>query len=201
MSWIWIRCLIALLPLVWIAGPARAEEAASRAIAKGRWSIAISLPDGGGGSMGLWRMVSDRSNLGATIGVAHTRETITDGPDTARVGMATQFWSVSLEPSIKRYLALREAVSPYLFGGLKGSYGWSNGGGFYFSNSNRFTRSATLRVGLGADWTPLEAISIGAATGILWTESMTSYSEPGAPKRSESQFDTMTTSLTMHLYF
>jgi len=197
----WIRCLITLLALVWVAGPALAEESASRAIAKGRWSLAISLPDGGGGSMGLWKMVSARSNLGATIGIAHDRETTTDGPDTARVAMGTQFWTVSLEPSIKRYLALREAISPYLFGGLKGSYGWSYGDGLYFSNSNRYMRSAALRVGLGADWTPLEAISIGAATGILWSESMTSYSEPGAPKRSESRFDTMTTELTLHLYF
>ena len=194
----WVRSLIALMVLIWVAGPA---EGGSRAIAKGRWSLAFSLPDGGGGSMGLWRMVSARSNLGVTLGIAHDRNTISDGPDTARVGMATQFWTVSLEPSIKRYLALREAISPYLFGGLNGSYGWSNQGGFYFSDSNRFTRSATLRVGLGADWTPLEAISIGAATGILWTESMTNYSEAGAPKRSDSRFDTMTTSLTMHLYF
>jgi len=197
----WARSLIAVFALVWVAGPAWAEEGASRTIAKGRWSLAFSLPDGGGGSMGLWRMVSGRSNVGLTLGVAHSRNTVTDGPDTARVGMASQFWTFSLEPSLKRYLAVRETISPYLFGGLKGSYGWSNEGGFYFSNSNRFTRSATLRVGLGADWTPLDQISIGAATGILWTEAMTNYSEPGAPKRSDSQFDTMTTSLTMHLYF
>jgi len=188
----WIRGFSALVVLVSVAGAAWAEESDSKAIAKGRWSVAFSLPDGGGGSMGVWRMVSQKSNLGINVGIDHEMEQFTSGPDSLRAKGGSSFWAVSLGPSIKRYLVVRDAVSPFLLASLRGSYRWSRGA---------YRRGATLEAGLGADWTPLESISIGAATGVSWTESMVSYSAQGAPKTSNSLFDTMTTSLMMHLYF
>jgi hypothetical protein len=178
------------------ASLARAEEGESRAIQKGRYSLAFSLPDGGGSQLGVWKMVSERSNLGVNLGIDHSRQTSTSGPDSLRQGRSGQFWTFSIEPSLERYLFLERDVSPYLFAALQGSYGWTEG---FFPKS--YTRSATLSLGLGADWTPLESISIGAATGIRWRESMRSESAPDAPKLGDSEFGTVSTSLTLHLYF
>ncbi len=188
---------IALAALMTLAGTARAQEGESRAIAKGRWSLAFSLPNGGGGQFGVWKMVSGRSNLGVNLGIGHDRETHTDGPDTLRSGRVLQSWTFSFEPNLECYLSLKRDVSPFVFAALKGSYGWFEDGAFFKAH----TRSATLRVGLGAEWTPLESISIGGSTGIAWTESMTSYSEYGAPKDSDSSFNTLASALTLHLYF
>ena len=189
----WVGGLSALVLLVSVVGQARAEEGVSKAIAKGRWSLAFSLPDGGGGEFGVWKMVSGRSNLGVNLDIVHVMQKRTVGPDSMRSEIGFSVWRVSLGPSIKRYLVVREKVSPFLLASLQGLYGRES------DHTN--TRGWTLKAGLGADWTPLESISIGASTGFAWTESMTRYAAPGAPKDSESFFDTMTTSLTLHLYF
>jgi hypothetical protein len=192
----WIRIGSALAVLLALAGGASADEAESRAIAKGRWSLAFSLPDGGGSQLGVWRRVSGRSNLGLNLGIDHSRETDTIGPDSSRQGEVNQFWTFSIEPSLERYLVLQRDVSPYVFAALQGSYGWTES-----SFQKSYSRSATLSFGLGADWTPLESISIGAATGIRWRESMRSESAPDAPKQGQSQFGSVATSLQLHLYF
>ncbi len=192
----WIRIGIALAVLTLSAGAARADEGKSRAIGKGRWSLAFALPDGGGSQFGVWKMVSGRSNLGVNLGIDHSRDTFTIGPDSLRVGDVRQHWTFSVEPTLERYLFLEADVSPFVFGALKGSYGWSE------STSQRsYLRSAALTFGLGADWTPLQSISIGGTTGIVWRESMYSYSGAGAPKDGESTFGTVSTSLQLHLYF
>jgi hypothetical protein len=193
MRWLW--GLSAFLVLT-TTSPALAKDGESRAIQKGRYSLAFSLPDGGGGQLGVWKMVSGRSNLGVNLGIDHSRQTTTIGPDSFRQGEVSQYWTFSIEPSLERYVSLERDVSPYVFAALQGSYGWTEG---FFPKS--YTRSATLSLGLGADWTPLESISIGAATGIRWRESMRSESATDAPKEGGSQFGTVSTSLTLHLYF
>jgi len=193
----WVRGLSVLLLLVAGAAPAFAEDNAARTIEKGRWSLAFSLPDGGGAQFGVWKMVSGRSNVGINLGVDHLYEEETWGPDSARSGYAqAYFWTFSLQPSIKRYLFLRERVSPFVSAALQGSYGWRNSG-----RVKVFTKSATLSAGLGADWTPLRDVSIGASTGLEWTEGMSSANDFLATKEKTSIFDTHTGSLTLHLYF
>jgi hypothetical protein len=193
MRWFW--GLSAFLVLT-TTSPARAEEGGSRAIQKGRYSLAFSLPDGGGAQFGVWKMVSGRSNLGVNLGVDHRFDEETWGPDSARSRTGNLFWTFSLQPSMKRYLFVRDPVSPFLSMALKGSYGWEESGPL-----RRFTRSATLSAGLGADWTPLRDLSIGASTGIDWTEGMSSRNDPDATKDQISIFGTRTGSLTLHLYF
>jgi hypothetical protein len=185
-----ILCATLCLSIAVIAHAA--DEGESRAIARGRWSLAFSLPDGGGGELGVWKMVSHRTNLGVNLAVDHAMEKFTYGPDSDRVENGHWFWSIAMGPSINRYLALNRTVSPYLLGSLTGTYRW---------DGVSYQRSATLRAGIGADWTPLESIAIGAATGIEWTEAMRSESRPEAPKASSSLFDTMSTALTLRLFF
>ena len=193
----WVSGLSALVLLVGGAAPASAEEGVARTIEKGRWSLAFSLPDGGGAQLGVWKMVSGRSNVGMNLGVDHTYREQTWGPDSARTGYGQEyFWTFSLQPSIKRYLFLRERVSPFMMAALEGSYGWRNSG-----RVRLFTKGATLSAGLGADWTPLRDVSIGASTGIEWTESMSSANDFQATKYKTSIFDTHTGSLSLHLYF
>jgi len=187
----WLCGLSAFLVLT-ATSSARAEEGESRAIQKGRYSVALSLPDGGGTSFGIWKMIAARSNLGLTLGINHEFRRATDGPDTLRDESGGGFWSVSFGPSLKRYLVVHRSVSPFLLGSLSGSYLWSKG---------LYRRAATLAWGLGADWTPLESMSIGGSTGISWTEAMESRSDFGAPKLSTSTFNTLASALTLHLYF
>lgn len=182
----------ALALLLALTGVARADDGESRTIAKGRRSIAFSLPDGGGGRLGVWKMVSARSNLGMNLRIEHEMEKHTIGPDSMRHEDGYSYWDIGLGPSLKRYLFLRETVSPFLLGDLEVSYRWAKG---------TYERGADLTAGLGADWTPLDWISIGGATGFTWHESMRRYSGYGARKDSDSRFDTMTSRLTMHLYF
>ena len=197
MTWIRIGSAFALLMLLMtLAGTAWAEEGESRAIAKGRWSLAFSLPQGGGTRLGVWKMVSGRSNLGVSLGIDHRFNEETWGPDSSRFRVGTLFWTFSLEPAVKRYLFLREQVSPFLVAALRGSYGWAESG-----SMRRFNRSATLTAGLGADWTPLRDVSIGASTGIEWTEGMESQNDSDATKDKLSLFGTKTGALTLHLYF
>jgi len=200
----WVRIGIALAVLTMPAGAARADEdgsraiakGESRAIAKGRWSLAFALPDGGGSQFGVWKMVSGRSNLGLNLGIDHSFDVETWGPDSARSRSGSVYWTFSLQPSMKRYLFVRDPVSPFLSIALKGSYGWNESGPF-----RRLSRSATLSAGVGADWTPLRDLSIGASTGIEWTEGMVSENDPDATKNMFSLFGTRTGSLTLHLYF
>jgi hypothetical protein len=187
---------IALALLLALAGVARADEGESRAIARGRWSLAFSLPDGSGTRLGVWKMVSGRSNLGLNLGIDHKFQEETWGPDSARSRSGTLFWTFSLEPSIKRYLFLRENVSPFLTAALQGSYGWISAGGV-----KQYNRNATLLAGVGADWTPLRDVSIGASTGITWTEGIADDNDVTATKHRVSIFGTQTGSLTLHLYF
>jgi len=191
-----VRIGIVLAVLLALAGGARADEGESRAIARGRWSLAFSLPDGGGAQFGVWKMVSGRSNLGLNLGIAHQFQEETWGPDSARGRAGTVFWTFSLQPTLKRYLLLREYVSPYLTAALEGTYGWISAGGI-----KEYNRNATLLAGFGADWTPLRDVSIGASTGIKWTEGISSDNDAAATKHRISVFDTQTGSLTLHLYF
>lgn len=184
------------LLLLLLAGPASGQGGPSRAIEKGRWSIAFTLPEGGGSAIGVWKMISSRTNLGVNLGIGHQFDLRTSGPDSARRESGGTFWRFSIEPTIKRYLILRESVSPFVLGALKGSYGWID-----YGNHEEFSRSATLSAGLGVDWSPLRAMSIGASTGIEWTESMTSVNDYEAPKFRVSEFNTATTALILQLYF
>jgi hypothetical protein len=192
----WVRIGSALAFLLALAGGAWADEGESRAIAKGRWSLAFSLPDGGGAQFGVWKMVSGRSNLGLNLGIDHQFQEETWGPDSARSRSGTLFWTFSLQPAIKRYLFLRERVSPFVTAALEGSYGWVSAGGL-----KEYDRKATLLAGLGADWTPLRDVSIGASTGIKWIEGIRAENDATATKHRISVFDTQTGSLTLHLYF
>jgi hypothetical protein len=188
----WLRVGGALALLLALMGVARADDGESLTIVKGRRSVSFSLPDGGGGRLGVWKMISARSNLGMNLRIDHEMDKRTVGPDSMRREDGFWYWDIGLGPSLKRYLLLRPTVSPFLLGEFEASYRWTSG---------TYERGGDLTGGLGADWTPLEWISIGGATGFTWHESMRRYSGSGAPKESNSRFNTMTSRLTLHLYF
>jgi len=196
MMWIRIRIALALALTMTLACASWADEGASRAIAKGRYSLAFTLPDGGGAQFGVWKMISGRSNLGVNLGIDHTFNEETWGPDSARSRTGNLFWTFSLQPSLKRYMFVRDPVSPFLSMAFKGSYGWNESGPY-----RRFTRSAKLSAGLGADWAPLRDVTIGGSAGLEWTEGMSQTNDSEATKDKISIFGTRTGSLTLHLYF
>jgi len=134
--------------------------------------------------------------LGVNLGIDHTFNEETWGPDSARSRTGNLFWTFSLQPSLKRYMFVRDPVSPFLSMAFKGSYGWNESGPY-----RRFTRSAKLSAGLGADWAPLRDVTIGGSAGLEWTEGMSQTNDSEATKDKISIFGTRTGSLTLHLYF
>jgi len=196
-----LTALSAVLILGAAAGAAFGEDEGSRAIQKGRWSIEISLPDGGGNTFGIRKMVSARSNFGVDLGLAQDRNKTPYSQSLAR-SYSFSRWVVSLQPSVKRYLSLHQSVSPYLLGAIKGEYGWlkeTNTGSPPFKG---FTRSAAASLGLGVEWTPLETIGIGAYTGLTLSLSGTSQGIGTSQGTVRSDhFGTVDSGLTMNLYF
>lgn len=140
---------------------ASAQDRASAPMTTGKWSLALALPSGGGGSMGLWRMVGDRTNLGVelTPGWNHYRRSYTEG------SLAQEVWNVRLSPIVQRYLSVNRRVAPFMRGGIELGLGYTGtagvaGGGH---SANRYHLGASIA--LGVECFALADISVNGYTG------------------------------------
>src|SRR3569832_124568 len=101
-----------LLLLLSITAAASAQTPAQ--LSKGRRSIAFTLPDGGGTTIGLWKFTSDRTNVGLNLAVDYKRDT--DSLSTF------DRWSVAVGPAVKSYFRTSAHVAPYRLLGLHAGY-------------------------------------------------------------------------------
>lgn len=165
-----VRLLLAALVSCALApAPANAQEPAPviSTPEKGTWSLAIELPDGGGSSLGLWKMTGERTNFGLQVGFSWTdNEQEADDQSSSTDDNA---WSLNLAPTIQRYFRVAENVAPFLIGGIDFGVGQTR----RRRQTSEFTfedlqtnYSLGAKVGIGVDWFPLESISIGAHTGL-----------------------------------
>ncbi|MEN8376056.1 MAG: hypothetical protein ABFS34_11460 [Gemmatimonadota bacterium] len=140
---------------------------------KGRRSLEFNLADvfggfGDQGRFGYWSMRSDRTALGLFANVAFSRsdtDRTQDEVETDRTSFA-----VSLGPSLKRYVRTVGPVAPYIRGDLaagiqRTSDDFVSPQATAESTSTAFIASAGFL--LGAEWFPLEGISVGGHTGLV----------------------------------
>ncbi len=135
---------------------------------KGTWSIGFFLPDGGGNSLGGWRMVSDRVMVGLEVDF-RSSDSDTE-PTEGSLAASTEFDDkvFTFGPRAKIYLGHRGPVASYLrFGG---GIGWESDQAIGQNAVREETRyQLFLRNSVGADWFPTDGISISGYTGVQLT--------------------------------
>lgn len=185
--------------------PASPDGPAAQTLRDDRWSIALGIPDGGGSELGLWRMVGARTNLGLQAGYRWTDdEHEGNDRDQERID-----WSISLSPTLQRYLRVRGSVSPFVLVRAEFSVSRSEigsvspAGGSYHQ---RTSRAIGARVGLGAEWIPLPDVGIGGHTGLRFSHAWTDEETTGSDgllefEGTNSRAATFVSALTLRIFF
>lgn len=184
---------------------AGSADPAAQTLRDDRWSIALAIPNGGGSELGLWRMIDERTNLGLQVGFRWTDdESAGDDREQERIT-----WSISLSPTIQRYLFLRGNVSPFVLARAEFSVtrfealSASPVGAAY---SLRTSRAVGARAGIGAEWIPLPDVSIGGHTGLRVSHA--SVDEEATISTGLAEFEgtnflaaTFVSALTLRIFF
>lgn len=179
----WSSVLAAAAGL-WLAAPAAAQLPE-------RGARSLQLSPYGDVQAGMWRMVSERSNLGLDVGVLLARGSDDDSDRSSA--------ALTVAPSLKRYGAPTGRFAPYLFAsvplgvqrheldGDADQEGWSVGG--------------SLAAGL--DWFPVRGASLGAHAGVHASYSSRALGGGGRPEVEDvgTTFGTFGSGLSLHIYF
>ena len=182
----WTSVLAAAV-ILWPAAPAAAQLPE-------RGARSLQLSPGGSSRVGVWKMVSERTNLGVDVGVALGR----GGSDDADVEDRTS-WSLAVAPSLKRYAEPVGPFAPYLFasvplgvqrqafGDSGVQSGWSIGGA----------------LAAGLDWFPARGVSLGAHAGLAASHNLFGFDADGGPgvDAESDRFATFGSGLSLHIYF
>lgn len=158
----------------------------------GDWSLAFHLPDGGGAGFGFWKQRGHNLALGLMVDGTVARSS----REGALEHVSSSALALSVGPALKRYWWRQGPVSPFFHAGLSGTYRRAEQGA---TSSWRFGGGLTL--GLGADWFPAEAISIGGHTGIGGSYLWTTDEDDLSSDQDLLVIDLFTSALTVHLYF
>ena len=187
--------------LILPSAPLRAQTQPTDRLVPGAWSLSFALPSGGGGSVGLWTMVSRRANLGVNLGFSFNRTTskyVDSVSGTLRDDEVR--WSIRVEPTVMLYQRLRPNVAPFLLGQIGASYGWT--GSSSPSESTRWrTWSVYSRLGLGLEWFPVPAVSVNGWMAIS-IEAAFAHSRSNYAVNDATTFDagTLTSVLALRIY-
>lgn len=135
--------------------PVRADQAPT-ALAAGKHSLSFSVPGGGNpyanGAFGYWMMLTPEVNFGINVGLSLDRQDA--GADTITS------WDLLLAPTLKYYTSRRSTVAPYYFAQL--NLRLHDSGIDNASNDPELG----LAGGLGVEWFPVPAFSIGGHAGL-----------------------------------
>ena len=159
--------ILAAALLALAAAPALAQETADDASQWhprwGDWSLSFVLPDGGAPGLGIWRQRTDWA-LGVVLD-ADLSSTVREQPagDLEATSLLLRFG-----PSFRRYWWQDGPAAPFFLFEL---------GGLYQRNAlgdmATWRMGADARLGVGAEWFPMEGIGIGGHTGLggswFWT--------------------------------
>lgn len=154
----------AVIAVLLVAVPAAAQE--SPTPEKGAWSVSFSFPDGGGTSFGLTKMVAPSWSLGLEIDFQASDTDLKPTEGSVAASSEVDDNQFLIGPVLKKYLRPRGSVAPFIrtsFG-----LGWTNTTTRQTNAEREFSTFVfSARGGVGADWFPLEGISLGGFTGIL----------------------------------
>lgn len=205
--------LYALIPLAFLAvvtTPASGQESPHPLpLPAGAWSLSFSLPSGGGASLGVWKLVGPRTNLGLDIGVRSVSSSdnlrFDDGRPSEELNSSDL--GLAIEPSIRQYITAYRTLAPYIHGRLLFAYSSIDAETVsQQSTTVRKTYEYGIGVGIGVEWAPLERFSIGGHTGVRFSyldRSSVNSSPAGTSVQDGSAtiFDTFVSSLVVQLYF
>ncbi len=191
------------------AAPVRAQEAAPdttprTSLQKGAWSLSFDPPAYGGlgtGSLGAWKMVGERTNLGVSVR-AHARlaearrDSITTGENITGVELGLE---------ARRYVAPAREVTPFATGGVfafAAEYDQDYGSTIV----KQHIYGGGVSAGAGVEWFPLRRVSFAGHTGArlnVHTGESTSRSSGGEHNASDRGLDfaTFTSRLSLQIYF
>jgi hypothetical protein len=147
--------------------------------------------------------MSSRTNLGVNLGFSAYRATTDYGDSASSLSQErTRGWSLRAEPTLKLYRHVRSDVAPFLLAQCGASYYWSAGNRASGSPLRR-DWSVYSRLGAGADWFPVAAVSIGGWVAVAFTASGGHDAESYYGARDDSSLNvaTLTSALLLHVYF
>jgi len=177
---------IAMAMLFLGVGLGQAQEA--RAIPEpGRYGLSFRLPEGGGTGFGIRRIMTERINLGLEITFdyawAETRGEPLDLKSSGR--------SMGIHPDLRFYLRTTGRIVPFLM--------VAAGIDHAKSPTDESFLGYLGRAGIGAEWFPVDRVSVVGSTGVGMTYSHLERTQ----NRERNNFDlTMFRSaITLNLYF
>lgn len=176
------------------------EPATPAAFEPGRTSISFRLPESRVGAIGLFRFVSERTELGLIFssGLRWHRVHYEDpeAPD-AR----TRSLHFGAQPMLKRYVNTSETIAPYLFGGV-------------FTEWDRRTATASVTrgavtgqvwhagaaAGFGVEWLPRPFLSVGSRIGLQGGYSSGTENTSARSSESGGFVETFTTNIYLRMF-
>ncbi len=185
--------VVALLVVMFVAllgSPAFAQDAvradqAPTALAAGKHSLSFGVPGGGNpyaaGAFGYWMMLTPEINFGINVGFGLDRREA--GPDDTITS-----WDLLLAPTLKYYTSRRSSVAPYYFAQLNLR--------LHDTGVDNVDHDPELGLagGLGVEWFPVPAFSIGGHAGLGIDILRSGAGEPIA-------VGTFTSGLSAQIYF
>lgn len=170
------------------AGLSMATGAAAQLPQPGARSLRVSA--GGSNSIGVWRMRSERTNLGLNLGLSAGRRAYGETGET--------YQGLSLEPAVKRYSSPTRSFAPFVYGSVLGSYEHRRA-----QNLTQHTFGVGGQGAVGMDWFPVRNVSVGGQVGVQATYSRT-HADPDSghfPGYSTLFAQSLNSGLVLHLYF
>jgi Autotransporter beta-domain len=147
-----------------LAGPIAGQE--SPVPEKGAWSVSFAFPDGGGTAFGLTTMIANSWSVGLEIDLQSSDTDLEPTAGSVAASSEVDDRQFMIGPVVKKYLGHRGPVAPFLRGSF--GFGWNSNTTRQTNATRKFdTFTFGARVGIGADWFPVEGISLGGFTGIV----------------------------------
>lgn len=191
-----VICLTVLL--VPAVGSAQQTEARTSALKAGTWSLQLPFPTNAGfGSIGIWKMRTDRTALGfvASINARRLSEN-----NNAEVESTQSGFDLSLGPAWKWYRRLHPTVAAFGTTGVQAVYRRQTTD-TAAQDQSYTTWGGAANAGIGAEWFPFSRISLGGTTGLSGSFLATDRDDELGTSGSMMSLNTHTTAIQVQIYF
>jgi len=188
----------AFILLLAAAAPASAQSPVPE---KGTWSVSFALPEGGGSNFGIANLVGEQWQLGLEMNFQSSDTDLGPVGDNNAAENEIDDKNFLIGPVIKYYIGESGPVAPY----LRASFGagWNNNE-VRQTNAVRVTKTTdySSRLAVGAEWFPVDGISIGGHTGVLlrYTRAESTINDNGVEQITWST-NTFRSGLNLRIWF
>jgi hypothetical protein len=148
----------------------------------GQHAVSFALPNGGGATFGIRKMISPTMNAGLEVGLDLTRSH-TSGSS------ASHMEAVSVQPGVRIYKGAAGPVVPFLH-----LYGLAS----YQKQASAWNLTGGVGAGLGAEWFAADHVSLAGYTGLM--ASMT-HQHNTLTSHDYASLGSGTSGLVLTLYF